>query len=196
MNIKNSALGRVKKRYMILLEVMIALALIALCVIPLLAPHAFLLKQQRKFISTVELDHAVNLLYVEVLEKMYEKKISWQSIQEGVVFPVEEEALKRVNGGKALPFVGSYRFEKGDSKFNVKEHWGTNLLKLTFTFLPKEGIADNEKEKEKQTLKYSYKVFVNYLADKNQAADEGSGASEKEKSADPSPPPQTTRRRR
>lgn len=172
----NAKLGRVKKRHMILLEVMIALALIALCVIPLLAPHAFLLKQQRKFISTVELDHAVNLLHVETLEKMHEKKINWQSIQEGVVFPVDEDALKRANGDKSLPFVGSYRFEKVGRKFNEKEFWGTNLLRLTFTFLPKE-LVENEKEKEKQTLKYSYEVFVTYLADKNQA--------------DALPPPQT-----
>lgn len=153
---------KVKKRHMILLEVMIALALIALCVLPLLAPHAFLLKQQKQFISTIELDHAVNLLYADMLEKLHKQEIPWQGIQEGTVFPIDESAYKRINYDKTLPFTGTFRFEDIKHKINEKEQWGVHLLKLIFTFVPTQQLTGAESEKKIKPLEYSYQVFVTY----------------------------------
>jgi hypothetical protein len=155
---------KVKKRHMILLEVMIALALIALCVLPLLAPHAFLLKQQKQFISTIELDHMVNLLYADTVERLHRQEIAWQSIQEKTVFPVDASTYARIHYDKTLPFTGSYRFEDSKHKINDKENWGVHLLKLVFTFVPTQIIAEGETEKKLKTFEYTYQVFVTYNA--------------------------------
>lgn len=153
---------KVKKRHMILLEVMIALALIALCVLPLLAPHAFLLKHQKQFVSTIELDHVVNLLYADTLERLHRQEIAWQNIQEKTVFPVDASAYARIRFDKTLPFIGSYHFEDIKRKINEKEQWGTHLLKLIFTFVPTQVVGEGQSEKKIKPLEYTYQIFVTY----------------------------------
>lgn len=152
---------------MILLEVMIALALIVVCILPLISPHSFLLQQQKKFVSVIKLDHTVNLLYVDVLERLHKNEIPWISIQECAVFPIDELLIKRLNNDEPLPFKGSYRFEEIKGKTNDKERWGVHLLKLTFSFLPNEAQHGSAEEQQAKVLNYSYQIFVVYNSQKD-----------------------------
>lgn len=144
---------------MVLMEVMIALALIVMCILPLISPHAFLLLQQKKFISTIKLDHAVNLLYVDLLEKLHKNEIPWVSIQDGVIFPIDELLLRRLNHDQTVPFKGSFRIHELKGKSNDKERWGVHLIKITFSFVPMD-FKGAEEEQKKQSLEYTYKTFI------------------------------------
>ena len=82
---QRSCYREVKKRYVSLLEVLIAFALIVLCVLPLIYPHVAMFKSQKAFIRKVELDHVVNLLYAKILEKLYMNSIPWQELGDGKI---------------------------------------------------------------------------------------------------------------
>lgn len=136
---------RSAKRYMILLEVLIAMALVALCALPLIAPHFEMLKAQKKFISTLKLDHFTHLFYVDVLEQLQANKITWQQIQDKMPIPIDEKMWERINEKNSLNIKGNFQFEEIKSKFSNDKSWGAYLYTLTFTFEPMEATASSKK---------------------------------------------------
>jgi len=147
----------IKKRHFLLLEVLIAFSLIVLCVFPLLAPHAFILRSQALFIKKIELDHLVNLIYGQITENLYFNKIPWKDIEEETKFPITEELLTEM----ALPFPttyqGTYSFKIARRKPPKKEDtpdppYILNMLELNLTFkLP---------DTQSPALEYQYMIFV------------------------------------
>lgn len=151
---------RIRKRQMMLLEAMIAFALVVLCAIPLIAPHTAMLKAQRQFIRKIDLDNAVNLLYASVLEQLYLNTIGWNELTHRT-FPIYKEDLQRLGFGNALGYEGSYQFHEVRHKPNDENApYFLYLFKLTFSFLPDELSKATDDVKEKNTLKYIYEVFV------------------------------------
>ena len=145
---------RVHKRPFLLMEVLIAFSLIVMCVLPLIAPHTYILIQQKKFVHTVELDHLVNLLYADIVERMYIHDIPLADLLNGREFPVDEVHLQRLDYNKRLPYTGSYSFSekrhKGESPYTLY------LINLDFTFVPK----GKEEPSEREIKRFHYKLFV------------------------------------
>lgn len=142
----------IRKSHFLMLEVLIALAIVAVCILPLLAPQAEILKQQKKFIQTMSVDHAVNLLYVDVLDQLQHNSIPWQAIKEHTNIPVDESMRKRI--GDALPrhFTGTFRFDEHvmpsgrlSVKGNKAEGWFIYRLVLTFVFTSTTEARNPEK---------------------------------------------------
>jgi hypothetical protein len=144
-----------------LLEVLIAFALVAMCVLPLIYPHVAMLKSQNAFIRKVELDHTVNLIYARVLEKLYANTIPWGELGQ-TVFPVDNALLNEIPYQKPFYFIGSYNFFEVPPRFKPKDpgDYSLYLYKLTFNFLPVEYAKASDEVKKKQALKYQYDVFV------------------------------------
>lgn len=141
-----------RKRTMMLLEVMIAFALVALCVLPLLSTNLGILKEQKGFERKVILDHAVNLFYGDILERLYLNKISWNDlfIQQ---FPIDDLMVTRsgVDPKKYL-YRGSYRFTKIRNKPELPGDYSAWLFKLIFTFYPLSGKGSAQN--------YEYEIFI------------------------------------
>lgn len=152
-------LKRLHKHPFLLLEALIAFALVALCVIPLIYPHVGMLKAERRFVRTVELDHVVNLLYADILEKLYLNKIGINDLFQ-VSYEVDETALRNSGYTKPFPFFGSYKFTDKKHKPKQAGPYGLYLVQLNFTFLPKEFSNANPKIKEENTLEYEYEIFL------------------------------------
>lgn len=146
-----------RRRPIMLLEVLIAFALIVLCALPLIYPHVFILRSEKKFVSTVELDHFVNLLFVNMMQKLYQNEIPWSVIEEGKPQPIEESMMQTIGSGEDLPFDGSYRFKVARKKVSKDENHAAYVFDLIFTFIPKKG-AFPEKVTDKYV--YEYKVVV------------------------------------
>jgi hypothetical protein len=140
-----------QKRALVLLEVLIAFALIVLCILPLISPHVFILKAERRFVNTVKLDHAVNLLYANRLEKLYQQKIPWQDIEGGKELSIDAPMLRDSGYQEFLPFTGTYRFEEQKSKHSDPPENSVYLYDLIFTFVD---------EAKANTYKYKYKVVI------------------------------------
>lgn len=151
-----------KKRYITLLEVLIAFVLIVLCILPLIYPHVAIYKSQNRLVKQIELDHAVNLLYAKILEKLYLNSIRWGDI-ESRVFSIDEPMLKEAGFNHSLHYIGSYNFFEEKPLFKPKKKGAplsVHLLTLTFNFLPKEYENATDEIKKDKTLKYKYEVFV------------------------------------
>lgn len=135
---------------MVLLEVMIAIFLVTACILPLIAPHVFILKQQKQFQKNVILDHFVNELFADVYVKLYRNEIEspWNN---KTVYEVDPEKLKQAS----LPYKGSYFF--GYPEFKKRDDFAVYKIPLTFSF---ENINASKKEKNPEKKEFNYIVFV------------------------------------
>lgn len=154
----------VKKRHLILLEVLIAFALVVLCVLPMIYPQVFILKSERQFVDTIELDHTVNLLYANILQKLYLNEIGWDDIQEHKRAEISDSMLREIGVEHDITFKGSYAFSIEKRKPPQPED-KLYLVNLTFYFTPKnertKAKTDSDMPSAKpKELKYEYQVFI------------------------------------
>lgn len=155
---------RSKRRPAILLEVLIAFTLIALCILPLIYPHVFILRSETKFGSTVQLDHYVNLLYADRLQKLYQNEIPWQDIENGNEIPIDSHLLEALGYKGDFPFTGYYKFFKEKQKPRKDAERNVYLLQLQFVFTAKPGVflEKDLKDKNPKTV-YKYRLVVERL---------------------------------
>lgn len=150
------------KRHILLLEVLIAFALVVLCAMPLIYPHVAVLQEQKKFIKKIELDRVVSLLFAEQYELLYRNEISWEQIDSKRVEEISSERLQELNQSP-LPFKGSYFYEEINHKPKKPEKtppFTLFFIKLTFMFIPQNLPKLSEEEKLKKAIVYEYKIFV------------------------------------
>jgi hypothetical protein len=157
---------KISKRPILLLEVLIAFALVVLCVFPLLAPHVSILKAQYQFNHKIALDQAVNKLYAHLLEKVYRGDVHWESIVRKEFFPIDADLLKSIGIKADFPFRGSYRFSIARSKGKEEQPMSANIISLEMVFEPKgAGSKQTEKERKEKMVKYEYEFFAARLHD-------------------------------
>lgn len=123
-----------RRRHQLLLEVMIAFALIVICVIPLLQPHWFMLRFQQDFIKQVELDHVVNLLYGDMVAKLYANELDWRILENSKLEEIDESMLSHVGITKNFPFKGTYQFKVLDKKSSKTVELAVYRFSLDFKF--------------------------------------------------------------
>jgi hypothetical protein len=118
---------------MLLLEVLIAFSLVVLCALPLVAPHIELLRGQRQIIRWIELDHTVNLLYADILEKLYYNTLPWEEILAKHPYAISQETLKQLGYKNLPPTEAVYFFEDVENKSN-NEGVSLHQIKLILRF--------------------------------------------------------------
>lgn len=144
----------------LLLEVLIAFALVVMAVLPLIYPHFYIYRQQRAFIDKIDLDIAVNQIYVNIVEKLYRNEIPWGDIQHKRVIPIDSQLLEGTIYAKSFPFEGTYQFEIARKKKNPQ--YGLNQVKLVLAFDPKKPAKSDIKD-DKTALSYTYNLFIAQL---------------------------------
>lgn len=141
------------KGHFLLLEVLISFVLVVMCILPMISTHVVILKSQYEFIKTVELDHAVNLMHGELVQRLYQNRIPWSDIQSQKQFSTDE-LLQSINYSKDFPFKGNYYFKIEKSKPPAPASRTLNLVELIFDFIPKGAKADEK------PLEYKYKLYI------------------------------------
>lgn len=140
-------MNRSNKRHILLLEVLVALAIITMCIVPMLRPHLFMLAEEQKFVREVELDRLVGNIYTNLLiDRFYRQGITWDEIATDEQRPVDHADLKR------LGYKGTYAFKIKLKKGKMSESdFALDLLTITYTMKPTDGGL---------SLKYSYDLLV------------------------------------
>jgi hypothetical protein len=133
---------KTSRRPFLLLEVMIAIVLVALCAIPLLYPHFYMLKEERNVSDTIELQRLVNQFHVEILEQLHKNEIDWKHIENEISGPLESEQLNKIG------HEGSYSL----SILEDNPDQGKYLLQLTLSF--------KRKSVKGEPKTFNYSVFV------------------------------------
>ena len=166
----NIYLFKRQRRSMLLLEVLMALALVALCILPIIAPQIGIVKAQKSFMHQMELDHAVHLLYVDVLEKLYTNKINWNEIEQQTASSINREMIPE-------KYEGTYHFQIVKHKKDKTEEWQVYLIKLVFTLSAKDNL--------KQPFSFPYTLtLVKHNKAAQTATEEPSKESEKKQPKD------------
>lgn len=149
------------KRHFLLLEVLIAFALVVLCAFPLIYPMTYILKSQKQFGRIVDLDHYVNLIYVEVLERLYKGEIDWDKIESGATFDIDSSLLEKLNIKPPFPYKGTYKFVLEKKKPNNPAAFTVYLYHLNLNFESiDQYVVDAEGKKKLKTLEYPYLVCL------------------------------------
>jgi len=101
---------KIRKLPLLLLEVLIALALVALLVLPLLAPQVYLVKFERQFLYDIEADRLASEIFADVVQSLFEGDLTLAEIQDPAPRVVRYSLLAD------FPYEVTYRFDKGKSK--------------------------------------------------------------------------------
>lgn len=163
------------RRHILLLEVLIAFALVALCIFPLIAPHVFMLKAQHQFNRKIALDQTASLVYARILEKVYRNEIPWQAFEQKQAFPIEGELLTKLGLEPDFASKGTYQFSISRQKGNKEQPFSANVISVEIAFEPKGAPPKGDEEKrEKGRSVYKYQFFAaklnsEYDADKKKS---------------------------
>lgn len=144
-------LFKTRKRHISLLEVLISFVIVVLCVLPLISPHVWILKSQRDFVRIIDLDHVVNLLYADILHRLYTNDIKLNELENRTQFPIDQTILKNSGYEGTLPYKGHYEFFIKKSKSSKDGSLTHFLVELTLVF-ERPGSLNN--------LEYKYDIFV------------------------------------
>lgn len=136
-----------KKRTFLILEVLIAFSIIALCLFPLLTPNLMIIKAEKNFQEELEADRLADLLFAEWVEKLYDNTISWERLTSGDIVALEEKTL--IPTGFPYSIVVKPILKK--KKVSEKET-SYYLFLFEFHFKPKQGGLS--------PLLFSYNLFV------------------------------------
>lgn len=147
------AVKAIKRRYFLLIEVMIALTLIIFAVLPLIYPHFYIYKEQKSFVNKLNLDLAVNHFYAHIIEQLQRNEISFQDIEQGTKMALDLNGIEGLAAN--LPYIGHYHFAIVKSKKSAR--FGLYEVQLHIQILPK------EKSDNKKALNYEYLIFVGRL---------------------------------
>lgn len=127
-------LKRLRKRPMLLLEALIAFAIVVLCALPLLAPHFEMLRAQTNYRNELALDHAVNLFYGQIIQQLYLNQLPWEELQSRP----HEISLKMLQEAginpQAFPYKGTYIFIPQKNKPKQAGPLSAWLFNLDLTF--------------------------------------------------------------
>ncbi len=136
-----------KKRHVLLLEVLIALAIVTLCILPLLHPHVAILSEEKSFVREIELDRLVGLIHSDMLvEQFYRENIQWWTIEQDQPIEITDDRLDK------LGFRGSYSFKRKLRKSKMEDGmYLHNLVSVIYAFTPTQGG---------DPLSYSYDLYV------------------------------------
>jgi len=148
---------RVKKHSILLLEVLIAFAIIVLCIFPLIYPHAAMAKAQKEFVQKVRLNHAITLLYGQIYQDLLANRIEWTDISNKRRFEIPPADLQKFVP-EYLPYKGWYQFELKSQKPSQPQDKMAYIYTLKFTFEPVKPIK--KKQKTPKPLEYNYQIFI------------------------------------
>jgi hypothetical protein len=150
-----------KRRYFLLLEVLIAFTIVAIAMLPLIYPHFYIYQQERKFIHKINLDIAVNYFYGGIIEQLQRNQISWNMIEEKHLFVVDQAFWRSIGyAEKDIPFNGEYQFNVIREKKN--DNYGNYKIGLTLTVFP-QGYIKSSTDPTKKNLTFHYIIFVSRI---------------------------------
>lgn len=149
-----------QRRPFLLLEVLIAFAIVAMAMLPLIAPHFYIFQEQSRFVDKIHLDLAVNRFYGTIVELLQRNEISWADIEQKRVIPIDESFLRMAGYKDPLPYTGSFQFLEVKHKKNDK--YGLYQVELIMAFEPKRP-AKSKVAADEHRLVYEYTLFVTRL---------------------------------
>lgn len=139
-----------KKQHFQLLEIMVAMILIAACALPAMRIFTNMYRQQLAVIQDYQLDHLAHSLHAVVVEKLYRHQLPIEDLNNQPMVCDDPDILKKL---KALDYHCTYQMKKRCQKKSKNKEIGTEqLIDLTLAF-----TANHDDNKRRQ---YDYILYV------------------------------------
>jgi hypothetical protein len=142
-----------KRRYLTLLEVLVAFSIVVMSIFPLLYPHVFIFRQQSVYTQKIEMNHAVNLMFGEIYQRLYQQEIPLSEILESREFAIDETLLKMAGYEGRQGFTGDYHFRLVKGKTDDSKSKAAYLVELIFD-LKLKG------EEPQKIYHFDYTIFI------------------------------------
>lgn len=136
------------KRHFQLLEVMIAMLLILICVIPSFQIYVNINKQQANVIRVNQRDHLVHLIHADLIEKLYKQMISLDQILARFQAPFEGEELKKKLEEIGYEAVYSLYFLSSEKEIKTAKKF---LVEL---------VIQLQDKKQENSFDYTYHIYI------------------------------------
>lgn len=145
-------MGKPRKRanHFQLLEVLIALMIVSLCIIPLIYPQAMMHREQKQFLQELQIDHIANLAFADLFEKLHknDKSLPWESIKNTRPFTIQNDIVQSEYEEKKIPVSITYKMDEMKDKID-KYH----LYKVIIDIIPLQRLS-------KEHFYYEYELFI------------------------------------
>lgn len=167
-----------------LMEVMISFILILLCLVPLIYPNLAMYQEQSKFTQKIKLDHAVTVLYGNLLEQLHRRAIPFDLLIQNTPtpLPIAPESFKNAGIDPAtFPYDISVTAQKVHMKGHIKGRYIAALVEITYLFT-KKNIKAEDKKKE-SPIRFSYKIPLVKLKPESERGSKEEAAPEKQSTA-------------
>ncbi|MDR3624173.1 MAG: hypothetical protein P4L16_03415 [Chlamydiales bacterium] len=136
-----------------LLEMLVAITIALLCIVPLLVSHVRLYQEEAKWFEQVQLERWADLSYLEVSEIVQESPELVR--KKGVVQFLQSPAEVYLGHGKMLLFERSYVIKDAPkAEENLQTESGLNIIDLDILF--------SLKKSKERVYAYPYRFIVDY----------------------------------
>lgn len=144
---------KANKRYFQLLEVMIAIFLIAVCAVPIMGSFVGVYKDQKELVRTIRLDHIAHLAFAKAAEDLYRAGARGDSIKDHL-----HRDIPLTNFHNDPEIAGDYDFFYYIDilKPRPKQREASEKLLLSVSIKSIKKVPD----KKKKDRTYDYKLFV------------------------------------
>lgn len=149
-----------RRHHFTLLEVMIAMSLIVVCMIPLIYPHVVLYQEQSTFINEMKVDRVVQRLYAEMLIKLYRSEVAWSDIESEKTIEIDPAYFTKEGIPKEF-FLGKYRWKIAQNKPSPPAERTAYLLELNYEI--------DFQQQKRPPLNYQYLIFVERVLAKEES---------------------------
>lgn len=157
---------KASKKPFLLLEVMIAIALITLCILPMLSPFVRIYQAERNSTREIHATLVLSQLHVSFIERLHKIEIPWGDLVSGEVQPLSSPALAALGyEGYRLVTISKNKPPKDPIYFLFNIDY--LLIPSTFTPLNPSPELFQSPPADKKTLKIHYKLFASRLPPKN-----------------------------
>lgn len=127
-----------RRRPVLLLEVLIALGIVALALIPLIQPHFAVLRAERAFVKEIDRERLLDQLIAERIVELYNNLYSWADITAEASFDVSDPRLEE------LGYIGQLSFRPYRKKGDLGDEEGDRhyLFQMTLRLFDQKNINE------------------------------------------------------
>lgn len=121
MKLKVNATLSKKRGSFLLIELLVAMAIIALCAYPLLVPHFSIAQAERSSLEKRQLERLADQAYLEILEALYKNSLPDQSAMKPVVWKTFENSIEGEWEKPAHVYLGEEHISNFNRAYQISQ---------------------------------------------------------------------------
>lgn len=159
-----------KKLHFQLLEIMIAVFLMSICIVPLLKSYVFMHLEQKEIKRSADRNQLVHEIHSKALEKLYNEPPNFIELENGLLaYDFDGEITNKL---KALHYEGKYQLKLQQKRKRSETYHLLIELIISLKDLKEKNVGEEAKSKEFIYYVYARRSTSHASPDENKKAEE------------------------